>query len=174
MASVLGLEPRRTVLETVMLPLHHTDRIGGEGEIRTHGTREGTTVFETVPIDHSGTSPRSAGRYSIQSIKRKRSWAAAWSLALRRYERAEIGRKSGSRALCAGHRDAQPPTHSGGLPRAGRPFRRSRGDDVGDWLVLDRGLDAVGARLVEVGVVAQRRAVLFRAAVDVLLVEQVP
>ena len=34
---------------------------GGEGEIRTHGTREGTTVFETVPIDHSGTSPRDAG-----------------------------------------------------------------------------------------------------------------
>ena len=31
---------------------------GGEGGIRTHGTREGTTVFETVPIDHSGTSPR--------------------------------------------------------------------------------------------------------------------
>ena len=34
--------------------------IGGEGGIRTHGTREGTTVFETVPIDHSGTSPRAA------------------------------------------------------------------------------------------------------------------
>src|SRR4051794_548963 len=31
---------------------------GGEGGIRTHGTRKGTTVFETVPIDHSGTSPQ--------------------------------------------------------------------------------------------------------------------
>ncbi len=31
---------------------------GGEGGIRTHGTGEGTTVFETAPIDHSGTSPR--------------------------------------------------------------------------------------------------------------------
>ena len=30
---------------------------GGEGGIRTHGTREGTTVFETAPIDHSRTSP---------------------------------------------------------------------------------------------------------------------
>lgn len=30
---------------------------GGEGGIRTHGTRKGTTVFETVPFDHSGTSP---------------------------------------------------------------------------------------------------------------------
>jgi hypothetical protein len=37
------------------------EKAGGEGEIRTHGTREGTTVFETVPIDHSGTSPRDAG-----------------------------------------------------------------------------------------------------------------
>src|SRR5262245_25151835 len=32
---------------------------GGEGGIRTHGTLARTTVFETVPIDHSGTSPRS-------------------------------------------------------------------------------------------------------------------
>jgi site-specific DNA recombinase len=31
---------------------------GGEGGIRTHGTLTRTTVFETVPIDHSGTSPR--------------------------------------------------------------------------------------------------------------------
>ena len=30
----------------------------GEGGIRTHGTPEGTTVFETVPIVHSGTSPK--------------------------------------------------------------------------------------------------------------------
>ena len=33
---------------------------GGEGGIRTHGTRKRTTVFETVPIDRSGTSPVSA------------------------------------------------------------------------------------------------------------------
>ena len=32
-------------------------RPGGEGGIRTHGTLARTTVFETVPIDHSGTSP---------------------------------------------------------------------------------------------------------------------
>ena len=31
---------------------------GGEGEIRTLGTREGSTVFETAAIDHSATSPR--------------------------------------------------------------------------------------------------------------------
>ncbi len=30
---------------------------GGEGEIRTHGTREGSTVFETAAFDHSATSP---------------------------------------------------------------------------------------------------------------------
>ena len=31
---------------------------GGEGEIRTLGTREGSTVFETAAIDHSATSPQ--------------------------------------------------------------------------------------------------------------------
>src|SRR5215470_11332250 len=30
---------------------------GGEGGIRTHGTREGTTVFETARFSHSRTSP---------------------------------------------------------------------------------------------------------------------
>jgi hypothetical protein len=33
-------------------------RSGGEGGIRTHGRLAPTTVFETAPIDHSGTSPR--------------------------------------------------------------------------------------------------------------------
>ena len=32
-------------------------RTGGEGGIRTHGTLARTTVFETAPIDRSGTSP---------------------------------------------------------------------------------------------------------------------
>ncbi len=32
---------------------------GGDAGIRTLGTREGSTVFETAPFDHSGTSPRS-------------------------------------------------------------------------------------------------------------------
>ena len=32
--------------------------VGGEGGIRTHGTVTRTTVFETVPFDHSGTSPK--------------------------------------------------------------------------------------------------------------------
>ena len=36
----------------------HGTLTGGEGGIRTHGTLARTTVFETVPIDHSGTSPR--------------------------------------------------------------------------------------------------------------------
>jgi hypothetical protein len=36
--------------------------LGGEGGIRTHGTLAGTTVFETAPIDHSGTSPREWGQ----------------------------------------------------------------------------------------------------------------
>jgi hypothetical protein len=32
-------------------------RSGGEGGIRTHGTREGSTVFETARFNHSRTSP---------------------------------------------------------------------------------------------------------------------
>ena len=35
MASVYGLEPQRTVLETAMLPLHHTEKTGAEKETRT-------------------------------------------------------------------------------------------------------------------------------------------
>ena len=31
--------------------------LGGKTGIRTLGTRKGTTVFETVPIDHSGIFP---------------------------------------------------------------------------------------------------------------------
>ncbi len=32
---------------------------GGGGGIRTHGTRERTTVFKTAPINRSGTPPYS-------------------------------------------------------------------------------------------------------------------
>ena len=35
--------------------------IGGEEGIRTLGPRERSTVFETAPIDHSGTSPHRGG-----------------------------------------------------------------------------------------------------------------
>ena len=40
-------------------PGHNVARaaLGGEGGIRTPGTLAGTSVFETDPIDHSGTSP---------------------------------------------------------------------------------------------------------------------
>ena len=38
--------------------MHFLRNSGGETGIRTLGPREGTTVFETAPFDHSGTSPR--------------------------------------------------------------------------------------------------------------------
>ena len=41
---------------------------GGEGEIRTHGTRKGTTVFETAAFDHSATSPLRGLRGTIANI----------------------------------------------------------------------------------------------------------
>ena len=34
---------------------------GGETGIRTLGTREGSTVFETAPFDHYGISPQGSG-----------------------------------------------------------------------------------------------------------------
>ena len=49
---LLGFRAPRQAGETVRSGSH-----GGEGGIRTHGTLARTTVFETVPIDHSGTSP---------------------------------------------------------------------------------------------------------------------
>ena len=38
-------------------PTHPFNLSGGEGGIRTHGTRKGTTVFETARFSHSRTSP---------------------------------------------------------------------------------------------------------------------
>ncbi len=45
------------------------ERIGGEGEIRTHGTLAGTPVFETGPIGHSGTSPIAEGPHIYISVQ---------------------------------------------------------------------------------------------------------
>ena len=39
----------------------HGREYGGEGGIRTHVTLSGKTVFETVLINHSSTSPRPIG-----------------------------------------------------------------------------------------------------------------
>ena len=49
--------PRRNAprqLLTIFLKV----QFGGEGGIRTLETREGLTVFKTVPFDRSGTSPK--------------------------------------------------------------------------------------------------------------------
>ena len=40
-----------------MYRVNRFSSISGKAGIRTLGTRKGTTVFETVPIDHSGTFP---------------------------------------------------------------------------------------------------------------------
>ena len=43
---------------------------GGEGGIRTPGPRKGSTVFETAPIDHSGTSPLPDPIVKIHGVNR--------------------------------------------------------------------------------------------------------
>ena len=41
----------------------------GEGEIRTLGPASGTTVFETAPFNHSGTSPAQFKSFDKQIYK---------------------------------------------------------------------------------------------------------
>ncbi len=45
---------------------------GGETGIRTLGTREGSTVFETAPFDHSGISPHQGT--AILAVPRLHKW----------------------------------------------------------------------------------------------------
>ncbi len=46
------------ILQTAQLLDGFGRVFGGGGRIRTHGTRQGTTVFKTAAIDHSATPPR--------------------------------------------------------------------------------------------------------------------
>ena len=48
--------------ENISLFINDEDKLyGGETGIRTLGSLAGSTVFETAPFDHSGTSPRGSG-----------------------------------------------------------------------------------------------------------------
>ena len=54
--------------------------VGGKTGIRTLGTRKGTTVFETVPIDHSGIFPSDAPTgWAVVSVVQ--SYENFWGLA---------------------------------------------------------------------------------------------
>ena len=46
-------------LKVEIAQLELSDLFSGEGGIRTHGGPKPTTVFETVPFNHSGTFPGS-------------------------------------------------------------------------------------------------------------------
>ena len=48
-------------------PATELPEVGGEAGIRTLGTRKGTTVFETAPIDRSGTSPVTQAQAPVAS-----------------------------------------------------------------------------------------------------------
>ena len=60
--------PTKNKLQVVDLQLVFCGKAG----IRTLGTRKGTTVFETAPIDHSGTFPRVMLRLCCGSMSRLR------------------------------------------------------------------------------------------------------
>jgi hypothetical protein len=54
---VRGAMASRTISLFTLSPTHPFNLSDGEGGIRTHGTRKGTTVFETARFSHSRTSP---------------------------------------------------------------------------------------------------------------------
>ena len=56
--------------------LPHFTGLCGEKGIRTPGALAGTTVFETAPFDHSGTSPRGFGLYAAAAQHNKPQIAA--------------------------------------------------------------------------------------------------
>ena len=64
----MGSNPYRHLYKTGQKNLSYIN--GGGGGIRTHGTLARTTVFETAPIDHSGTPPGSVDKLSQKLIPR--------------------------------------------------------------------------------------------------------
>ena len=98
------------------LALRQIKLTGGEGGIRTHGTLARTTVFETVPIDHSGTSPRRRTRVEQGSFVMGRSLTKPPARHKRRPDfpdprqtRARVaGRPAGMRALAAPRHKSAP------------------------------------------------------------------
>ena len=55
-STIMGiLQPQVGKSGDILLKFEHKN--GGERGIRTLGTREGTTIFETVAFDHSAISP---------------------------------------------------------------------------------------------------------------------
>ena len=55
--SAITFENNKKILDQPQAENGFSKHSGGETGIRTLGTREGSTVFETAPFDHSGTSP---------------------------------------------------------------------------------------------------------------------
>ena len=59
-AQLLSREPDSATLAPLPIkgsPLPPLRHVTGESGIRTHGTREGTTVFKTASLNRSDTSP---------------------------------------------------------------------------------------------------------------------
>jgi hypothetical protein len=87
--------------------------IGGEGGIRTLGTRKGTTVFETAPIDRSGTSPDDLGARPL----RRRSLNYPGTPAERKLRDNLAERCTSAPSGCAkaalGHATPRTPRHAG-------------------------------------------------------------
>ena len=94
---------------------------GGGGGIRTHGTPKGTTVFETVPFDRSGTPPQADRWVCVPDLPRRQSLAHAQA-AFKPMPTCQSIQQAGVRP--AG--EPRPRARRRG-PRAPRPPRRCQG-----------------------------------------------
>ena len=65
----MGVNPGNIILSYCFLW-----KIGGEGEIRTHGPREGTPVFKTGAINRSATSPVPSRTYQPRDYALSGDW----------------------------------------------------------------------------------------------------
>ena len=64
-------------LDVTQSPAAGRAKVGGEGGIRTHGAREGSTVFETARFNRSRTSPKAERGFYV--TRRGQPKAAGWA-----------------------------------------------------------------------------------------------
>ena len=77
-----GAEPSpkgeaKPTLDVTQSPAAGRAKVGGEGGIRTHGAREGSTVFETARFNRSRTSPKAERGFYV--TRRGQPKAAGWA-----------------------------------------------------------------------------------------------
>ena len=107
--------------------IDNTSCYGGGGRIRTHGTREGTTVFKTAAFNHSATPPLSPIIYRFSSRSGESGGLA---------RRATGGRRRRTLTVRRGGRRS--------ATQSGRVLSSLRSDEGGNAAVEDLGIVRAG------------------------------